>query len=141
MGEARQVMDRLTSAAIEAHDVKKLLRIYSTDAVVVTPDAGELKGSDQIAQYWQGFIDGFPDVSYEPISKLEAGNKAVDEGYFIGTNSHEMTLPTGETLPATGKKIKVRSCDVATVENGKITEHHMYFDDVEFLRQLGLSES
>jgi hypothetical protein len=32
----------------------------------------------------------------------------------------------------------VRSCDIARVEGGLITTHHFYFDQMEFLGQLGL---
>jgi hypothetical protein len=45
---------------------------------------------------------------------------------------------SGETIPATGKQINVRSCDVATVDSGVITQHRIYFDQMEFLEQLGL---
>jgi steroid delta-isomerase-like uncharacterized protein len=140
MGQAREVLDRLTATGVESHDVDSMVNLYADNAIVMTPDAGQLKGSKQIAQYWHQFVDAFPDSNYQYISKIEAGNKAVDEGYFIGTHSKPMTLPTGQTIPPTGNKVQVRSCEVATVENGKITEHHMYFDEVEFLRQLGLVE-
>ncbi|MDQ4019216.1 MAG: ester cyclase, partial [Actinomycetota bacterium] len=49
-----------------------------------------------------------------------------------------LQMPDGETIPATGKQIRVRGCDVATVENGRITSHRFYFDQMEFLSQLGL---
>jgi ketosteroid isomerase-like protein len=48
-------------------------------------------------------------------------------------------LPSGDTVPATGKEVRIRSCDIATVKNGKIVEHHLYFDQTEFLGQLGLA--
>ena len=47
-------------------------------------------------------------------------------------------MPTGETIRATGKRVRVRSCDVITVESGVITSHRFYFDQMEFLGQLGL---
>lgn len=141
MGQAREVLDKLTAAALEAHSVDSVMTLYSDNAVVTTPDAGEVKGRKQIADYWRQFIDGFPDSKYVPMSKIEAGNKAVDEGWFEGTHTKPLTLPSGETLPATGKHIKLRSCDIATVENGKVTEHHLYFDELDFLRQLGLEET
>ena len=86
-------------------------------------------------------LKAFPDAKFETISKLESDGKAVDEGYFIGTHTGELTTPTGETIPATGKKVKLRSCDIATVKDGMITEHHLFFDESEFMRQMGLSES
>lgn len=46
-------------------------------------------------------------------------------------------MPTGETLQATGKSVRLRICDIATVEGGRIISHRFYFDQVEFLTQLG----
>ncbi|MEV3936720.1 nuclear transport factor 2 family protein [Glycomyces sp. NPDC049804] len=139
MGQAREVLDRMTEAAVGQHDVEAAVELYSDDAVVVTPDAGTVTGHENIAEYWHQFIDAFPDSAYERIMKLESDGRAVDEGYFVGTNTGDMKMPTGETIPATGKKVRLRSCDIATVKDGKITEHHLYFDESEFMRQIGLS--
>jgi hypothetical protein len=58
MGEAREVMDRLT-AALDAHDVKAAAECYATDAVAVTPDQGEVRGREAIAEYLRQLTDGF----------------------------------------------------------------------------------
>ena len=137
MGQAREVMDRLNSA-MEAKDKEALARSYATDAVAYTPDKGELRGRDAIAGYLFEFWEAMPDVRYDQTGRHESGNVAIDEGIIIGTNTGPMRLPSGETLPPTGKELRVNSCDVATVENGEITSHHFYFDQVEFLSQLGL---
>lgn len=139
MGQARDVLDRMTRLAVDDRDLKSLVDCYADNAVVVTPDAGEVRGQERIADYWRQFVDSFPDSRYQTLGKHEAGHTAIDEGYYIGTNTAPLRLPSGETVPATGKRVKIRSCDVATVENGKITEHHLYFDQVEFLDQLGLA--
>jgi hypothetical protein len=47
-------------------------------------------------------------------------------------------MPSAESIPATGKQIRVRDCDVATVTGGLLTRHRFYFDQMEFLGQLGL---
>ncbi len=44
-------------------------------------------------------------------------------------------------MPATGKSVRLRSCDVATVEDGVITRHHFYFNEMELMNQLGLQEA
>jgi hypothetical protein len=72
------------------------------------------------------------------LQKHDAGNVAIDEGYLVGTHTGPLPTPSGETIPATGKQINVRSCDVATVEAGVVTQHRFYFDQMEFLGQLGL---
>jgi ketosteroid isomerase-like protein len=63
---------------------------------------------------------------------------AIDEGYVVGTNTAPLPMPSGESVSATGKQIRVRSCDVVTVEGGMVTSHRFYFDQMEFLSQLGL---
>jgi ketosteroid isomerase-like protein len=138
MGEARDAMDR-TTEAITGGNLEELRKCYADDATAVTPDQGELNGADAIVNWARQFVEAIPDATYEPLYGHEAGDTAIDEGYFVGTNTGPLQLPTGETLPATGKRIRVRGCDVATVRNGRITSHRFYFDQMEFLGQLGLA--
>ena len=140
MGEAREVMDRMTNA-VQANDRDALAACYADDAVVVTPDAGEITGRDAIVRYFLQYSDSFSNFSYEYVQKHESLHAAIDEGHFIGTNDGPLPLPSGETIPATGRQIRVRECDVATVQNGQIIVHHVYFDQLEFMSQLGLTPS
>jgi ketosteroid isomerase-like protein len=134
MGEARQVMDAVTEAVFQK-DLEAAANLYAPDAVMATPDQGELRGREQIIGYLKQFNDAFPDNRYEPAYAHESGDTAIDEGYFVGTNT--APLP-GEELLATGKQVRVRACDIATVQNGVITSHRFYFDQMDFLGQLGL---
>ena len=140
MGEAREVLDRLTEAVMRGQ-VDELPNLYADDATLVTPDAGEIRGREAIAEYLGTFSRAFPDASWEALSQLEVGDTAVDEGSFVGTHAGPLATPTGETIPATGKRVRLRECDVATVENGRITSNRFYFDQMEFLEQLGLAEA
>jgi ketosteroid isomerase-like protein len=137
MGEAREVMDRMT-AALDAQDVEAAAECYATDAVAETPDQGQIRGREAIAEYFRQLADAFPDVRYEPQHGHESGNVAIDEGYVVGTHTAPLSLPSGESVPATGKEIRVRSCDIVSVEDGLATSHRFYFDQMEFLGQLGL---
>jgi ketosteroid isomerase-like protein len=138
VGEAREVMDRLTDAVMSG-DLDALKSLYAPDAVAETPDQGTVPGRDQIAAYLGEFATAFPDASWEYRSKYETGDTAIDEGFFVGTNTGSMTGPNGETIPPTGKRIRARECDVATVQNGVITSHRFYFDTLDWLTQLGLA--
>jgi hypothetical protein len=84
-------------------------------------------------------MEAFPDIAYESMYKHESGNTTIDEGYFTGTNSAPLPLPCGETLPATGKPIRIRGCDIATVESGLISKHRLYYDQLEFWGSLTCS--
>jgi ketosteroid isomerase-like protein len=140
MGEARDVMNRVTNAFF-SKDWDTGAKLYAPDAVAVTPDRGEVIGNENIVAWSTELIDAFPDAQYEPVNEYESGNTAIDEGYFAGTNTGPLQGPTGETIPATGKTVRVRACDIATVENGVITSHRFYFDQMDFLGQLGLIEA
>jgi ketosteroid isomerase-like protein len=137
VGEARQVLDALTDA-IFSQDADAILRLYDRDAVAITPDRGELHGHVQIMGHMMQFMSAFPDAKYELQQAYESGNTAIDEGYFVGTNTGSLVMEHAESLAPTGKHVRMRACDLATVENGVVTSHRLYFDQMEFLGQLGL---
>ncbi|MER5941785.1 SgcJ/EcaC family oxidoreductase [Streptomyces sp. NPDC001928] len=138
MGQAREVMDRLT-AAITTADSTTIAELYAKDAVAVTPDGGELHGRDDIAEYWRQMTQAVPDGTYESVHAYEVGNTAIDEGVFSGRNTGPIQLPTGEMLPPTQKEIRIRGVDFATVDaDGRIVDYRLYFDEMEFMGQLGL---
>ncbi len=137
MGQAREVMDRLTEALTTGTDLKAVMECFAEDAVAITPD-GEIRGRDNIGEYWRQMTDAIPDSQYESVHKHESGNTAIDEGFFTGKNTGPLVLPSGESLEPTQKDVRVRGCDVATVEDGKIVSYRLYFDQLDFLGQLGL---
>jgi ketosteroid isomerase-like protein len=138
VGEAREVMDRVTDAVFKG-DSEALKALYAQDAVAETPDQGTITGGDQVAAYMAEFATAFPDASWEALHKHEIGDTAIDEGYFVGTNTGPMTGPNGQTIPPTGKRVRARECDIATVQNGVVTSHRFYFDMLDWLSQLGLA--
>jgi limonene-1,2-epoxide hydrolase len=139
MGQAREVMDRLTEALTTTPDIKAIAELYAADAVAVTPDGGEIHGRDNIVEYWRQMTDAIPEATYEPVYSYEIGNTAIDEGFFHGKNTGPIQLASGESLPATQKEIRIRGVDFATIdEDGRIASYRLYFDQLDFLGQLGL---
>ncbi|MET9456460.1 nuclear transport factor 2 family protein [Streptomyces canus] len=138
MGEAREVMDRLTDALTTHPDLKVIAELYAEDAVARTPDEGEIRGRDNIVAYWRQMTEAVPEATFESLHAYEAGDTAIDEGVFSGRNTGPIQSPTGETLPATQKEVRIRGVDIATVKDGRIVDYRLYFDEMEFLGQLGL---
>ncbi len=138
MGEARQVMDRVTEAAFD-EDQEALKELYAPDAVAETPDQGTVSGRDAIAAWFRQFSTAFPDASWESAHKHESGNVAIDEGYVVGTSTGPLAMPGGDIFPPTGKSVRMRGCDAATVEDGLMKSHRFYFDQMDLLGQLGLA--
>ncbi|MBA3488532.1 MAG: nuclear transport factor 2 family protein [Longispora sp.] len=139
MGQAREVMDRVTEAIVTQKDFKVAEECYAENAVLISPDQGEIRGREGVIDYLREFMDAFPDSRFESLHKYESGDTAIDEGWFVGTNAAPLPLPTGGTIPATGKQVRLRNCDFATVEDGHIVEHRFYFDQMDFLEQLGIT--
>lgn len=137
MGEAREVLDRMTAATM-SNDAAALEACYAEDAVAVTPDRGEITGRDAIISYLAQMGAAFPDSSFEYLEKHEAGNVAIDEGFVTATNTGQLQMPSGESTPPTGRPVRHRVCDIARVEGGLITSHHFYWDQMDLLDQLGL---
>ncbi|MEU0069789.1 nuclear transport factor 2 family protein [Streptomyces sp. NPDC006332] len=138
MGQAREVMDRLTDAVTTHPDLKVVAELYAEDAVAVTPDEGEIHGRDHIVEYWRQMTQAVPEATFETVHAYEVGDTAIDEGFFSGRNTGPIQLPTGEALPATQKEVRIRGVDIATVRDGRITDYRLYFDEMQFLDQLGL---
>jgi ketosteroid isomerase-like protein len=138
MGQAREVMDSVTEA-VTSNNLEALKELYAPDATAETADQGKISGREAIVAYLGGFVTAFPDASFESVHKHEAGGTAIDEGYFVGTHTGPLEAPTGESIPATGKRLRLRECDVATVTDGVVTSHRFYFDQLDFLGQLGLA--
>ncbi|GAA3147902.1 ester cyclase [Streptomyces rectiviolaceus] len=140
MGNAREVMDQFTEALTGTGDSKArtIAECFASDALAVTPDQGEIRGRENIVEYLLELVEAVPDATFESEYKHEAGNTAIDEGFLSGTNTGPVVLPSGETLPATGKEVRLRGCDTATVEDGQIVSYRLYFDQMDFLGQLGL---
>jgi ketosteroid isomerase-like protein len=138
VGDAREVMDRVTEAVLKG-DSEALKALYAPDAVAETPDQGTITGRDQIAAYLGEFSAAFPDASWEDLYKHETGDTAIDEGYFVGTNTGPMTGPNGDTIPATGKRVRAPRVRRRVGREGVITSHRFYFDMLDWLAQLGLA--
>jgi hypothetical protein len=48
-----------------------------------------------------------------------------------------LNTPEGE-VPPTGKHLRLRECDILTVADGVAVAHRFYYDQLDFMSQLGL---
>ena len=104
---------------------------YAPDVVLHT--VPETKGAANAKAYYANYVTGFSDREFTVKETFAQGNKLTK--YWVFNGKH-----TGDFfgIPATGKTISVEGCTIATIINGKITEERDFFDNLEFLRQLGL---
>lgn len=136
MSEARVTADRVTEA-VAREDLDAVIACYGADALLVAPE-GTFKGRDQIREFFAAWFEPFSELDVEVRTKAEWSNQALDEWSLSCTHTAPLQMPTGEAVPATGRRVTVRGADICTVEQGLVVEHHLYYDQLEVLGQLGL---
>ena len=104
---------------------------YAPDVVLHT--VPETKGAANVKAYYANYVTGFSDREFTVKETFAQGNKLTKYWVFKGKHTGDFF-----GIPATGKTISVEGCTIATIINGKITEERDFFDNLEFLRQLGL---
>lgn len=104
---------------------------YSADVVLHT--VPEIKGAANAKAYYENYVTGFTERGFIIKEMFAQGNKLTKYWQFKGVHSGNFF-----GIPATGKKVDVIGCTIATIVDGKITEEQDFFDNLEFFRQLGL---
>ena len=104
---------------------------YAENAVLHT--VPETKGKANCIAYYANYVTGFSNRKFIVKESFAQGNKLVKYWQFKGKHTG-----TFFGIPATNKDVDVIGCTIATIVNGKITEEQDFFDNLEFLQQLGL---
>jgi steroid delta-isomerase-like uncharacterized protein len=108
------------------------------DSELVIVGTGDVfKGREGALRYNQNWADGFPDGRITVDNMVAAGDTVVAE--FTGRGTHTGTLRTSMgDIPATGKSLTLKLCDVLEFRDGKIVRQRSYFDSGSMMAQLGL---
>jgi ketosteroid isomerase-like protein len=136
MSELRTVVDSLYQA-INRHDVDAAASMFADDIESTYPGAPPMKGVEPFRQYVGVFLTAAPDAHIVGHRYLESGDTIVVEGAFGGTHTGALVTPMGE-VPPTGRRFEFTFCDIFQVRGGKAYNHRLYFDQAEFMTQLGL---
>jgi steroid delta-isomerase-like uncharacterized protein len=128
-------------APVEAYNEKNWHRLRS----VVTPDfvyeevatQRRLEGVDAVMACWQAWARAFPDSKATFDGEFVSGGTVVLEVTWSGTHSGLLELPGGPVAP-TNRPIRLQSCQVLGLRNGKAQSIRQYFDIATLLQQLGM---
>lgn len=102
-----------TFDAFNRHDVAGVMKVFSQDCVFYTVGGPEvfgnrIDGADAIAAAFSGVWAAMPDAHWDHHSHFVAGDRAVSEWVFSGTN-------------ADGTRVEAQGADLFTLKDGKIT--------------------
>ena len=79
---------------------------------------------------------GFPDGTSDIIRCAETFDTFFAELVVRGSNTGQLVLPDGTTVPPTGRAVVVPSAEVVVFRDSKVGEHHVYYDLLGLLAQL-----
>jgi steroid delta-isomerase-like uncharacterized protein len=136
MSDTRQVLaDALE--AFNSHEEARIRASYADDVVLEAPGEVHLEGAEAATGYAMSWINAFPDARLSAHDRAFDGEWGVQRITFDGTHEATLAAPDGE-IPATHRHLNGRAIQMMRVRDGKITEEHLYFDQVQVLTQLGL---
>jgi steroid delta-isomerase-like uncharacterized protein len=123
--------------AFNAQDAAGRKAIEAPDVETVMPGGVTLRGHDQVMQVVGAFWEALPDARITVEHQLAAGDVVVSEGTLAGTHRGTFRTPNGE-IPATGRTVTLRYAAVKRFQDDRLVSEHLYFDQLEFLQQLGV---
>lgn len=130
-------MERLlplwTDAVADRLDAEADFRAVYADSIVVN---GVEMSVGQLVQRAASLQDAFAELSMDVLDVVEAAGRLVLAFLMRGRHIGTFASPVGDIAP-TGREIEVRTIDVLTVEDEKITRIWVVADDLGLLRQLG----
>lgn len=97
-----------------------------------------VQGLDQVLALWHGWAAALPDSKATFHSAHASADTVVLEVTWHGTHQGAMQTPKG-AIPATGKRIELRSCIVCELAGDKVKLQRQYFDMGTMLQQLGVA--
>ena len=124
----------------DAADYDGFLALQADGATWIVPGA-ELHGKAELRPWLELFWRGFTSYGHDLQRFYEDGEDGVIcEGVWSGRNDGPLTLPDGSEVPPTGREASFRFAIVVTREPGAEVAGNvrLYFDQLEFLAQLGL---
>ena len=136
MGELTQLIKQHYCNVSEGH-IERDRDVMSDDIIHISATAGIITGIEAFLAFVTAFKQAFPDLHWEMREFIEGPETVVVEGVFIGTNTGTMVGPRGP-IPPTGRRVELPFCDIWKVQNGRIVENRIYYDQITFLGQLGL---
>ena len=109
---------------------------WAADAQMVAPGA-QASGRDEVLGFLGVFWEAFPDLRLENVQLVVDGSAAAAEGTLTGTHDGVLHSPGGD-IPPTGRRVELRWAAVYATNGDTLKSEHLFFDQMDFLGQLGL---
>jgi len=124
--------------AFNAHELDTFSRLRAPDFMGEGTGAPAALNVEHYRMFLQGYLTAFPDAHIDVILMIAQGDYVVSLWTGTGTHTGPLRTPSGGSIPATGKKVVLKACDIYELKGGKIVRSWNFFDRASLLGQLGL---
>jgi predicted ester cyclase len=136
MAEAKDTAVKFV-AAFNAHDESALLSLHAANIKFEAPGGVHLNNPTDATAYAMRWLKGFPNGKMTVRNEIVSGPWVIQEITMEGNHSGPLEGPMG-IVPPTQKKVVSKGVQILRVENGQVAEAHIYYDQFEYMSQLGL---
>ena len=106
---------------------------YAEGCVRHNADAGDSEGPEGVKGFVKWVYTAYPDFKVTFDEPFEFTDRIVTQWTATGTNDG----PLNENMPATGEKVSFTGIGMSIVNNGKITEEWVYYNQLNIYGQMG----
>lgn len=134
-GDAVRHWDRY-SDGWERRDPAAVMDPFAPGGTIVDPTLDEPRSGEEIGEWVEETVSGFPDVRFEEHRLLTTDEEGV---LVVEWTMHGTHTGPFEGLPPTHNEIALDGVDVVTVSDDGIEDMRIYFDQSSIADQLGLT--
>lgn len=118
---------------------ERLHESHSKDIVVTWPDGHETKGIDKHIDDLKALFVFAPDIAIKthPI-RFGSGSWTAVTGVMTGTFTKPMPLPDGKSIDPTGKRFAIGMATIGHWKDGSMDHEWLFWDNQDFMNQIGL---
>jgi steroid delta-isomerase-like uncharacterized protein len=135
MGKAER--ERIVREHVDAEnrrDVAGTVATFAAPRYEVIPTGEVYDGADAVTRMLDETMHAFPDLEITTQAMHHAEDAVLVEVTFAGTHS-----AAWRGLPATGKRVSYRMCNVFVFDGDRLLCERLYFDMLTALRQVGVA--
>ena len=130
--EVQSLMDGYTQLW-NGGDLELIDTLYTEDCVRHNSDVSDSNGPEGVKEFVEWVYNAYPDfkVTFGEPMKFKDGFAVLWTA--AGTNDG----PLSEDMPATGKAVSFTGSGISKIENGKIKEEWVYYNQLYIYEQMG----
>lgn len=135
----RKNAERFMREVFNEHDLDAARQLLADDFEDQTPPPGIEPTKEGFVKGMEMLFNTFPDLSAELHDMIVSGDRVAVRASIRGTQTGEMPMPDGSSVPPTGRGVDIEGIDIIHAnDEGLAVRHWGIYDQPRMMQQLGL---